>query len=155
MQFQVPQYIDVEDKIVGPLTITQFLYIASAFLFIFITYFFFVPWLWIITGVAAGVCGAAFAFAKYNGRPLTTIIFAAFRYFTGPRAYAAHAGNIVFKPRGFLARLGLQLDTFTKPSDARGTTGFPFFRKTIPEEKFEVLRRVTGDKEVARRVDYR
>lgn len=30
MQFQVPQYIEVEDKIVGPLSLKQFTYIAGA-----------------------------------------------------------------------------------------------------------------------------
>ncbi|GAH87221.1 unnamed protein product, partial [marine sediment metagenome] len=30
MQFQVPQYIDIEDKVIGPFTIKQFLYIVVA-----------------------------------------------------------------------------------------------------------------------------
>jgi hypothetical protein len=29
MQFQVPQFLDVEDKIIGPFTIKQFLYLAG------------------------------------------------------------------------------------------------------------------------------
>ncbi|TSC61742.1 MAG: SsrA-binding protein, partial [Parcubacteria group bacterium Athens0416_74] len=29
MQFQVPQFIEVEDKIVGPLTFKQFVFIAG------------------------------------------------------------------------------------------------------------------------------
>ena len=29
MQFQVPQFLDVEDKIVGPFTIKQFIYLAG------------------------------------------------------------------------------------------------------------------------------
>ncbi|MDP3956033.1 MAG: PrgI family protein [bacterium] len=29
MQFQVPQYIDIEDKLVGPLTFKQFIYLAG------------------------------------------------------------------------------------------------------------------------------
>lgn len=29
MQFQVPQFIEVEDKIFGPLTFKQFVYIAG------------------------------------------------------------------------------------------------------------------------------
>ena len=30
MQFKVPQFIDMEDKIVGPLTLKQFAYILGA-----------------------------------------------------------------------------------------------------------------------------
>ena len=29
MRFQVPQFIEIEDKIIGPLTIKQFIYIAG------------------------------------------------------------------------------------------------------------------------------
>lgn len=156
MQFQVPQYIEVEDKIVGPLTITQFLYLASAFLFVFISYFFLTPWLWITAAVIAGSSATAFAFVKYNGRPLMAIAFAGFRYLWQPRAYAWQKDPSAARGRGFLARLGLQLDTFTAPSGGRGTMSFPFFKRAItPEEKFEILRRVSGDRETARRIDYR
>ena len=30
MEYQVPQFIEVEDKIIGPLTLKQFIYIAGA-----------------------------------------------------------------------------------------------------------------------------
>jgi hypothetical protein len=29
MRYQVPQFIDVEDKVIGPLTIKQFIYLAG------------------------------------------------------------------------------------------------------------------------------
>lgn len=155
MQFQVPQYIEVEDKIVGPLTITQFLYLASGFLFIFISYFFLAPWLWITAAIIVGSCAAAFAFATYNGRPLMTIIIAGLRYLWQPRAYAWQKDPSLYAGRGFIARLGLQLDTFVSPN-GRGTAVFPFFKRAVtPEEKFEILRRVSGDREAARRIDYR
>lgn len=156
MQFQVPQYIDVEDKIVGPLTITQFLYLASAFLFIFIAYFFLAPWLWIIAAIIATSLAMAFAFVKYNGRPLTIVVFAWLRYLWQPRAYTSQKFPRTAGGGGFLARLGLQLDTFIHPQSGRESALFPFFRRAItPEEKFEILRRVSGDREMARRVDYR
>ncbi len=149
MQFQVPQYIEVEDKIVGPLTITQFLYLGSAFLFAFITYFFLAPWLWIFVSGIAGLCAAALAFARYHGRPLIAIIVAAIRYFREPRAYMRQKpGESIAPPQSLLARLGLALNT--------SKTGFSSFKRAIaPEEKFEILRRISGDREVARRIDYR
>lgn len=149
MQFQVPQYIEVEDKVVGPLTITQFLYLASAFLFAFIAYFFLVPWLWIFVSGIAGLCAAALAFARYHGRPLLAIIFAALRYWREPRAYARQKpGDSIPPQKSLLARLMLTLNT--------SKTSFPSFKRAIaPEEKFEILRRISGDREVARRIDYR
>lgn len=69
MQFQVPQFIEVEDKIFGPLTFKQFIFIGgglgTAYLF----------WRVLPLLVAApfivGVGGlaAALAFFQYNGRP--------------------------------------------------------------------------------------
>ena len=151
-QFQVPQYIDVEDKIVGPLTLKQFLYLASGFLFIFITYFFFAPWLWIFTAAIVGSAAVAFALVKYNGRSLTTLVGAALRYLWRPRIYTWQKPGSVSPARGriggLLSRLGLQLDTATHFKR--------IFKRIIPpQQQFEILRRVTGDREVAKRVDYR
>ena len=148
MQFQVPQYIDVEDKIVGPLTITQFLYIAGGFIIIFVSFFFLVPWVWIIFSCLVGSLAIAFAFVKYNGRSLVSLILAALRHYGTPRTYTRTAprGAPSFG-QGFLAELGLKLDAGVKAAG---------FRRAIhPEERFEILRRITGDREVAKRVDYR
>ena len=38
MQYQLPQFIDIEDKIVGPLTFKQFIYIAGGAGICFIAY---------------------------------------------------------------------------------------------------------------------
>src|SRR3990167_6297261 len=69
MQFQVPQFIEVEDKIFGPLTFKQFVYVAgglgACYLFwkilpVFIS----AP---LIVGTLA--LAAVLAFFKFNGRP--------------------------------------------------------------------------------------
>lgn len=158
MQFQVPQYIEVEDKIVGPLTISQFLYIASGFLFDFITYFFFALWFWLPLALAVGLLAVSFAFVRYNNRSLLALSAAALRYLWQPRTYIWKDMGVETheKPRGLLARLGLQLDTSTNPLHGREQSSFSFFRRAITtQDKFEILRRVTGDREMAKRVDYR
>ena len=48
MQFQVPQFIETEDKIVGPLTLRQFLYIGAAGLLSFLLFFVLKIWFWFI-----------------------------------------------------------------------------------------------------------
>ncbi len=86
-QFQVPQFITVEDRIIGPLTLKQFLYLLGAssvglvgwfWLNIFLFIFFALP--------IAGLFGAM-AFAKINGQPLPTVITNAVNYFLQPRLY--------------------------------------------------------------------
>ena len=88
MQFQVPQFIDIEDKIVGPLTLKQFLYLAgnAGLAYVFYT---------IIPVAAIGVLfaiaflsfGALLAFYKYNNRPLIKMVSAVFFYYFKPRLY--------------------------------------------------------------------
>jgi PrgI family protein len=86
-QYQVPQFIEVEDKIFGPLTLRQFIYLAGAagLSLIFFTLLPFIAALPLI-GLAMGV-GAAFAFYKVNGRPLVVATEHAFSYLVGHKLY--------------------------------------------------------------------
>lgn len=87
MQFQVPQFIETEDKIVGPLTLKQFLYLAGAGGVSFFFFFFIQTWLWMIMTVFLGVIGASLAFIKANGRPLPVMLRSALAYYWKPRLF--------------------------------------------------------------------
>ena len=87
MQFQVPQFIETEDKIVGPLTLRQFLYLAGAGGIAFFFFFFIQTWLWVVATVFLGVIGAALAFLRINGRPLPVLLRAALAYYWKPRLF--------------------------------------------------------------------
>lgn len=87
MEYQVPQFIEVEDKIIGPLTLKQFIYIAGAgglcviffvYLPIFLAFLFSAP----IVGLAA-----ALAFYKVNGKSFIEILEAGFNYYTGGKLF--------------------------------------------------------------------
>ena len=67
MQFQVPQFIDIEDKIFGPLTAKQFFYLAGGGALIFIMYVFLQFWLVILLGVPVAALSLSLAFLKING----------------------------------------------------------------------------------------
>jgi hypothetical protein len=69
MQFQVPQFIDVEDKIVGPLSFKQFAYILAAGATAFIGVRVFPLWLGIPLALPLIGFFLALAFLKINGRP--------------------------------------------------------------------------------------
>jgi len=87
MQFQVPQFIDVEDKIIGPLTLRQFIYLGVAGGFSFILFFALQTWLWIIATTIIGIIAAAFAFIHMNGRSLGLILVAGLKYAWQPKFY--------------------------------------------------------------------
>ena len=87
MQFQVPQFIEVEDKIFGPLTFRQFIYLGGGvgtgyIMYRVLPFFIAVP-------IALGCIGfaAALAFYKYNGRPFILAVESAFFYMTRTKLY--------------------------------------------------------------------
>lgn len=86
-QYQVPQFIEVEDKIFGPLTLKQFIYLAGSgglalLCFTLLPLLLALP----LAGIAIGI-GAGFAFYKVNGRPLIVAAEHAFSYLLGNKLY--------------------------------------------------------------------
>lgn len=87
MQFQVPQFIEVEDKIFGPLTFRQFVYIlgglgASYMAWRLLPLFLAGPVILAVAGAAASL-----AFLEYNGRPFIISVENAFYFFVHPKLY--------------------------------------------------------------------
>ncbi|MFA6445772.1 MAG: PrgI family protein [Candidatus Paceibacterota bacterium] len=87
MQFQVPQFIEVEDKIFGPLTLKQFLYVAGGagaclILFRFAPKIVAFPLMIPVIGFSATV-----AFYKLNGKPFISIVEAWFLYISSSKLY--------------------------------------------------------------------
>jgi hypothetical protein len=87
MRFQVPQFIEIEDKIVGPLTIKQFLYLAGGAGMCFIAYNF-LPFILSVMLIAIiGALSASLAFYKYNNKPFIDLLESGFQYYTGNKLY--------------------------------------------------------------------
>lgn len=68
-QFVVPQFIDVEDKIFGPITVRQFIIILVDIGFVFIFYKIFDFALFVLLGLPTLGIGFVLAFIKINGQP--------------------------------------------------------------------------------------
>lgn len=68
-QFTVPQFIDVEDKIIGPITTRQFVIMLAGFLLIGISYKLFDFSLFLTLSIIIFGISGTFSFAKINGRP--------------------------------------------------------------------------------------
>ncbi len=87
MQYQVPQFIDIEDRIIGPLTLKQFIYLALAAALLFVFWFLFKFYIWIIVALPVTAAAMAFAFLKINDRPFIHFFLAAIFYFIKPKLY--------------------------------------------------------------------
>ena len=86
-QYQVPQFITVEDKVFGPFTIKQFLYLAAGGLLIFGARFLLAPFLfWPIAAILGGFAGSL-AFLKINEQPFPIILKNMIFYLLRPRLY--------------------------------------------------------------------
>lgn len=179
MQFQVPQFIETEDKIVGPLSLRQFGYLGTAAGISAVLFFVLQTWLWAVISVPVLGAGLALAFAKVNGRPISAYVRALFQSIWSPSVY-------VFRPEGPVPS-ARTIKTVKAPApkpkkasalpapDLEGIknlwmrintskTAIPKRERPLPaqeqsfsklREKFEAVRQITGERETARRVDYR
>ena len=88
MRFQVPQFIEVEDKIFGQLTLKQFIYLAGGAGLSFVIYRIFNSFLWaFIPAVIILGFSAMLAFYKVNNKPFIYVVEAAFKYFFASKLY--------------------------------------------------------------------
>lgn len=87
MRYQVPQFIEVEDKIFGPLTIKQFIYLAGGGGLCLIFFTLLPMYLAFLLSFPVVAFSLALAFYKVNGRPFIMAIEHALNYTRGPKLY--------------------------------------------------------------------
>lgn len=87
MEYHVPQFIEVEDKIVGPLTLRQFIYIAGGG-GLCIIFFAYLPTIAaFLLSVPVAAFAAALSFYKVNGKSFIEMLEAGFNYYTGAKLF--------------------------------------------------------------------
>jgi len=87
MQFQVPQFIEVEDKIFGPLTLKQFVYLAGGGATVFLLWIIFPFVIFIVLAIPVALFSAALAFFKLHNQPFIKVVENAFNYYISGRVY--------------------------------------------------------------------
>ena len=87
MQFQVPQFIDIEDKIIGPLTIKQFLYFLVAGVIIFIIYKLLNLFATITLAIPVIAIACLLAFYRPGNQPLMNMVKNFFGFLKKPDFY--------------------------------------------------------------------
>lgn len=87
MQFQIPQFIETEDKIIGPLTLKQFAYLAIAGFICFMLFFILKTFIWVMLSVLLMGAAVALAFVHYNGQTMPVVLFSIFKYVWRPKFF--------------------------------------------------------------------
>ena len=80
MRFQVPQFIEIEDKIFGPLTFKQFIYIGGGVGICVILFLLLPKFLAILIALPIFLLSAALAFYKVNDKPFINVVEAFVKY---------------------------------------------------------------------------
>lgn len=131
MHANVPQFIDVEDKIAGPLTWKQLFWMVGMLVVEIILYNIFEPAAFFAIGIPVGMIFCAFAFIKPYGQPLTTFVYFGLMHLAGPKVYVWKREVLNYaqpakkqeikKPKGAVSVMTLEeIESLAKTLDGRG-----------------------------------
>lgn len=87
MQFKVPQFLDIEDKIFGPFTFKQFVYLVGGGGLCFIIYKLMGLLVGLIPMLAIAGFALALAFYRPNNKPLINMVESGFKFYTQNKLY--------------------------------------------------------------------
>jgi len=87
MRFTVPQFIEHEAKVVGPLTFKQFLFVGLAAGLGFLFYFYLPFSLFLVSCFFLGTLALSLAFIKIGGRTLPVILVNLLKFSLTPKMY--------------------------------------------------------------------
>lgn len=110
MQFKVPQFIDVKDKIFGPFTFQQFAYLAGGAGIIFVIYKVLPLWIGIFIMIPIAILTVLLVFYRINNRPFIFYLQAGVTYLVSNKLY-------VWKQRLVKPNTNKDQDNSTKAPD--------------------------------------
>lgn len=87
MRFEVPQFIEIEDKIFGPFTWRQFVYLAGGIGLASVLLFTLPLFVFVIFGMPLACLAALLAFYPVNNRPFSAFLEAAVYFYKNHRIY--------------------------------------------------------------------
>ncbi len=100
MRFEVPQFIEIEDKIFGPFTWKQFVYLGGG-VGLAVVLFFTLPFIiFVLIGVPIGGLAVLLAFYPVNNRPFSIFLESIVYFYKNSRVYHwRKKSNIIYKDR--------------------------------------------------------
>ena len=93
MRFQVPQFIETEEKLIGPFTLKQFIFIAIGGAILFFVFFAVPPSLFLVFANTIGIIFLVLALAKIDEIPIYLYLAYFLGYILGPRRYIYKPGE--------------------------------------------------------------
>lgn len=87
MLFNIPQFIDKEDKLVGPLTARQLGWLIGGAVVAFIFWTFLEKTAFYVVAVIIGGISCSLAFYHPNGQPLINFMLSSVSFFSSPKMY--------------------------------------------------------------------
>lgn len=87
MRFEVPQFIEIEDKIFGPFTWRQFVYLAGGVGIGVVSFITLPIYLFILIGLPIAGLGFLLAFFPVNNRPFSIFLESVMKFYQGNRMY--------------------------------------------------------------------
>lgn len=87
MRFEVPQFIEIEDKIFGPFTWKQFVYLAGGIGLSMVMFFTFPFFFFVLIGVPIASLAALLAFYPVNNRPFSIFLESMVHFYKTSRVY--------------------------------------------------------------------
>lgn len=93
MLFNVPQYIDVEDKVAGPLTVKQLLWMLGMGAVLLVLWNTLDKTTFFIVAIPVGVLFTALAFYRPYNQPLISFIISSISFLFSPKVYIWKRSN--------------------------------------------------------------
>jgi len=118
MRFEVPQFIDVEDKIFGDFTWKQFVYLAGGGGAALVLFFMLPFYLFVILAIPIVALAAGLAFHKVNNRPFSIFLESFVQYTLNKKLYLWRRKNPqeITQQGGYRQTGGVQ-PTYTPPTE--------------------------------------
>lgn len=124
MRFEVPQFIEIEDKIFGPLTWRQFLYLGGGVGMSVVMFFTMSFFLFVLFGIPLALLSGALAFYPVNNRPFSFFLEAIINYISRQRLYLWRQKEEVVHKASFApgSAYTRRVSTPSKPDSSKNIT---------------------------------
>jgi|GEM_PF-533671 hypothetical protein len=169
MNFIVPQFIDEKPKIVGFLTLQQFFILAAGGIVCYIAWSVFTVFVAILVTAVVGSIAVAAALGKVSGQSVFSLLLAALKHAWNPRTYTWQRkfAETTLDTSGVekieAMRKTIGIEGKLKSLALAVTTGKIFSGLSQPsagrtadeKQRFQVVSYLTGEKKVAKRIDYK
>lgn len=121
MRFEVPQFIEIEDKIFGPFTWKQFVYLGGGVGFAVVLLVTAPFYIFVLVGAPIAALAGALAYYPINNRPFSVFLESIFNFYKSRRFYYWRKKDVqTYRNATVAAPKTVATETGVKPSTEHG-----------------------------------